>query len=178
MNNGNLRHGSRVEGSAPGLAASCLPTLSEGPMLVKSHSPGSRYMGRITVVIIRHVGGSCGSIQHMAEKAVAGGGLRKIAGLLAQRDGLPNPGVGSVLPSRCSGSLLILLATTRPEALKRIVGAHDMTVSAMDRSRRDRLRPLSSATDLTDITYSTIEADVGRHPHRRVFTWHVANWKL
>jgi hypothetical protein len=69
MNNGNL-----VEGSAPGLAASCLPTLSEGPTLVKSHSPGSRYMGRITVVFIRHVGGSCGSIQHMAEKAVAGGG--------------------------------------------------------------------------------------------------------
>jgi hypothetical protein len=36
-----------------------------------------------------------------------------------------------------------------------------MTVSAaVERVRRERLRPLSSATDLTDITHSTLEADV------------------
>jgi hypothetical protein len=31
-----LRHRSRVEGSAPGLAASCLSSLSEDPTLVKA----------------------------------------------------------------------------------------------------------------------------------------------
>ncbi|KAF1938058.1 S-adenosyl-L-methionine-dependent methyltransferase [Clathrospora elynae] len=34
-----------------------------------------------------------------------------------------------------------------------------MTASASDRLRLDKLRPLSSATDLTDFTHSTLEAD-------------------
>jgi hypothetical protein len=41
------------------------------PDACQSHLPGTRYMRRNAVGVIRYVGGSCGSIQHM-QKAVDG----------------------------------------------------------------------------------------------------------
>lgn len=35
-------------------------------------------------------------------------------------------------------------------------------MTAFDRTRLDRLRPLSNATDLTDFTHSTLDPDVRR----------------
>lgn len=42
--------------------------------------------------------------------------------------------------------------------------ADHIPLSQRNRERLDRLRPLSSATDLTDFTVSTIEADVRARP--------------
>lgn len=68
-------------------------------------------------------------------------------------DRLQDPGFGNDSPS---------CWVSPPPRHDCIRSLYSETMTALNRSRLDRLRPLSSATDLTDLTHSTLDPDVCR----------------